>query len=240
VSSAQAVIAHAVKVALLATLLAILVRRLWPRCWSFPAYLIAILVGNSLVSLWPGRFYTHEFWVLKQAAYDVLKLAVALELAWRTVRTFPGAAAATRASALVLLPLSLAVILSGEDRGSYRTLFLWQPQVVAATVWIFTFTALLVAWYRLPIGWWHRAILLGFTPYLFVFVTWMSILKKLEISNRFWAWAGMVDSVAYLALMCWWAIAAWRRHQVPEVTYEDLTQPVSEREPEAVPARVAG
>jgi hypothetical protein len=53
-------------------------------------YVAAILVGNSLATLWPHRFYTPAFWVLKQGVYDLLKIAVGIELAWRAFRGLPG------------------------------------------------------------------------------------------------------------------------------------------------------
>ena len=43
-----------------------------------------------------GRFFTPSFWVLKQGVYDVLKMAIALELALRAFVAFPGAARTAR------------------------------------------------------------------------------------------------------------------------------------------------
>ena len=79
----QLAIAHVVKIALVALLAGIVVRSRARLCWSFAAYVAAVLAGNTLASLWPERFHTQSFWVLKQGAYDALKMAIALELAWR-------------------------------------------------------------------------------------------------------------------------------------------------------------
>ena len=108
-SEIQVVLSHAVKLALVAVLAGLVARGRARLCWSFAAYLVAILVGNSLASLWPSRFYTPGFWVLKQAAYDVLKMAVALELAWRAFEKFPGAMRTARGTLLALLAASTLV-----------------------------------------------------------------------------------------------------------------------------------
>lgn len=213
-------IAHGVKLAILATLVGAVIRGHHRRCWTFTAYLGVIVSCNTLVTSWPGIFRTEEFWVLKQGAYDVLKLVIALELGFRTVRVFPGAAAAARRLAIVVLLASLAVILTGAGHESYRSLFAWQPQIIAATVWLFALTALLVAWYHLPLDQWHRAILMGFAFYLLVFVSAVNI-----IEHRGWSLggaAGLLDSAAYLALSGWWAWAAWQPALAPAVTEEDV------------------
>jgi hypothetical protein len=62
----EVLVAHAVKLGLLAVLAGILLRGRLRLCWVFPLYALAILAGNSLVTLWPARFYNASFWVLKQ------------------------------------------------------------------------------------------------------------------------------------------------------------------------------
>ena len=73
----QLVVAHAAKVALLALIAGIVWRGRARLCWSFALYALAILLGNILVSLWPSRFLTPSFWMLKQGVYDILKMAIA-------------------------------------------------------------------------------------------------------------------------------------------------------------------
>ena len=93
-SDLQLLVAHAVKLALLALLAGIVLARAGEAvlgrsrstCWRSS-------LGNILVTLWPARFFTPSFWVLKQGVYDALKMAVALELAWRAFDAFPGACA---------------------------------------------------------------------------------------------------------------------------------------------------
>jgi len=213
---------HAAKVAVLAVLVGIFARGYARRCLSFVAYLVAVLIGNSLVTLWPSQFQNPSIWVVKQAVYDVLKFIIAVELTYRTVKAFPGAAAMARASSLVVLVLSLAAITSGKGAGSYQAVFEWQPRITVATIWMFTLTALLVLWYHLPIHAWHRVILLGFAPYLFVFGTLIGLLQR-----KGWAFGHLVavlDSVAYVGVLCWWAFGAWRPAEALEGEPEVIRQ----------------
>ena len=110
-TSWQILVAHVVKVLILLTLAGILTRRRAAMCWSFVAYLSAILVGNSLVSFWPHRFFDAWFWFAQQALYDALKMAIAVELAYRTFQAFPAAQATARRVLFGLLILtSLALV----------------------------------------------------------------------------------------------------------------------------------
>ena len=109
-SELQVPLAHAVKLALVAVLAGLFLRDRARLCWSFVAYAAAILLGNTLASFWPARFYNPSFWVLKQGVYDALKMAVALELAWRAFEAFPGAMRTARRAVLALLAVSTLVL----------------------------------------------------------------------------------------------------------------------------------
>ena len=67
-TASQILIADAAKLLILATLAGILVRRRASLCWTFTIYLSLTLVGNSLSTLWPDKFHTREFWILKQGS----------------------------------------------------------------------------------------------------------------------------------------------------------------------------
>jgi len=206
----QLLLAHLVKAALVVLLAGMLVRGRLGLCWSFGLYLLAILVGNTLATLLPQQFFTYSFWMLKQGVYDLLKVAVALELAWRAFAAFP---AAWRTARVVLLTI---VVLSGLwvawlTPRSFATLWQWQPGAVTAAIWLLTATALLVVFYQVPIGDWQRAIMLGLAPYLLVFVTLLDVLRRhgWDVRNE----VSLADATAYLALVVFWAWAAWRREQ---------------------------
>jgi hypothetical protein len=212
-SEAQWVVAQLVKVALLALLVAMAMRGRFGVCWSFTLYVAAILVGNSLSTLWPHRFYTPAFWVLKQGVYDLLKIAVGIELAWRAFSAFPGAWRVARVVILLLLTSSTVALAWLTPRSMYRNLWDWQPGVVTAAVWLLTGVALLVVLYQIPIGDWQRAIVLGLAPYLLVSVTLMNIWQRRGWQVR--EGIGLLDSFAYLALVLFWVHAAWRQEEPP-------------------------
>jgi hypothetical protein len=209
----QLVLAHANKVVMLALLAGMIWRARLGQCWWFSAYVVAAIAGNALSSVWPDRFYTPWFWMLKQAVYDVLKLAVGLELAYRALAAFPGAWRMARLVFPALLLVSTVALGWLTPRGSYELMWRWQPSVMTAAVWLLTATALLVTWYHLPIGEWQRAIMLGFAPYLLISAT---LLRMLQRRGFTFAGIGVWDSVAWLALMTFWAYVAWRRDGTPD------------------------
>jgi hypothetical protein len=211
-SELQLLIAHLVKLGLVVLLTGMLLRGRLGLCWSFGLYVAAILVGNTLVTLAPQRFFTYSFWMQKQAVYDVLKMAVAIELAWRALAAFPGAWRTARVVLLALVVASSAWLAWLTPR-SYSTLWEWQPGVVTAAVWLLTATALLVVFYQVPIGDWPRAIMLGFAPYLLVSVTLLGLLRRhgWDLRNQ----VSLADAASYLAAVLFWAWAAWRRDRAP-------------------------
>jgi hypothetical protein len=209
----QLLVAWAVKAALVAVLAGLVFRRRSHLCWAFVMYVLIVLGCETAIALWPSRFYTHEFWMVKQAFYDAAKVAVALELAYRVVRAFPGAMRTARISALALLGISTAVIVGGPLAAGYRGMAEWQPRMVLGVVSLFTLTALVVLWYNLPVRSWHRALLMGFSAYLLVFTVLLNVLR-----TQGWAlvgWLSLADGSAYLALTVWWAVSAWAPESQP-------------------------
>lgn len=213
---AQLLVAHAVKLMILVGLLCMVARRRHRDCWSFTAYLVTVLVGNCMTTLWPERFFNHDFYVARQGLFDLLKLLVGVEIACRVFAVFPGARRVARRVVFAVLALTTVAFALIPRYVPYATWFEWQPRIVAGTVWLFTGTALLVVWYRLPIRQWHRAILLGFTPYLLVFVSLLGVLRAHGWDLR--PLLGMFDALAYLALVTWWAWEAWRPQEKLEAS----------------------
>jgi hypothetical protein len=210
-------IGHAVKVAVVAALLGLYVRGRAQRSLALVAYLWTALLGNSLTTFWPDVFFTYEFWVRRQALFDILKLLVGVEVALRAFRIFPGARAAWErllAASAVVVTTSAFWFLPRE--GSSDVIFAHQPQIVAATVWLFTITSLVIVHYRIPIDPWHRAILLAFVPYQLVFTTTMTVARNLGTSVL--PAMGLLDATAYLVMITYWAQAAWRREESLEIS----------------------
>jgi hypothetical protein len=209
-SLTQLVLAHANKVVMLVLLAGMIYRGRIGQCWSFAAYVAAAIVGNALSSFWPERFYTPWFFMLKQGVYDVLKLAIGLELAYRAFAAFPGVWRTARVVYPILLALTTLALGWLTPRGSFDKLWEWQPSVMTAAVWLLTATALLVTWYHLPIIEWQRVIMLGFAPYLLTYATTLRLFQRRGwILPAFGVW----DSMAWLALVSFWAYAAWRREK---------------------------
>jgi hypothetical protein len=222
-TSAQVLIANAVKILLLLTFVGIVARRRAHLCWSFTAYLALILSCNCLSTFWPDRFYTNWFWILKQSLYDAFKMAIALELAYRVFQAFPSAQATARKVVFVLLFVT-ALVLTGVPRAASpegpsiygAALLEWEPRLLTGMIWVLNGLALLVIWYRVPMHTFHKAILLGFVPYLLVFTTLLSLLKHYgwEILPIIQA----AEPAAYLLLVGWWAYAAWAPESAPDVS----------------------
>ena len=85
----QLLLAYSVSAALLATLAGLFATRRLQQCLSFGVYAGVVAGCDLLITVFPERFYNASFWMARQALYDVLKVAVALELAYRVVRAFP-------------------------------------------------------------------------------------------------------------------------------------------------------
>jgi hypothetical protein len=220
-TSWQILVAHAVKVLVLVTLAGIVTRHRARLCWSFVAYLAVVLAANSLVSFWPDRFFAGWFWMLQAALYDALKMAIAVELAYRTFQAFPAAqATARRVLFLLLLGTSMALIGVPRD-SSYPAVFVeLEPRVLTGTIWLLNGLALLVIWYRVPLHGCHKAILLGFVPYLLIFTSLLRLLQHYG-----WEVLPIVQSaepVAYMLMVAWWAYAAWRPDTVSDVSPDVL------------------
>jgi len=210
-------IGHAVKVLLVAALAGLYLRGRSGRCLAIVAYLWAALLGNALTTFWPDIFFNYEFWMRRQALFDVLKLLVGVEIALRAFRIFPGARATWERllAASIVVATTLGFWFLPRD-APYGVLFAHQPQIIAGTVWLFTITSLVIVHYRIPIDPWHRAILLSFVPYQLVFTIVLTAIRSLGVSLH--PAMSFLDSAAYLVLIAYWAQTAWRREEPLEVS----------------------
>jgi hypothetical protein len=221
-TAAEILVAHGLKLGLLVVLVGLFTRRRAHLCWSFVAYLVTGLVCNALASFWPDTFYHQWFYLLSQGLADGLKLAVAVELTYRTFRAFPGAAARVR---ILLAPVFMVPILfvsKVPSAATYEDLVrLYQPQVLTCVIWIMTAITLLIAWYRVPVHAMHRAILIGFASYLLIFTTLLNILRDYGFENLR-SFISVADGYAYLFLLAGWAYAAWVPARRPVVSLDVL------------------
>jgi len=213
----QVVIAVTVNLAVAGTLAGLVARGRARHCWSFVAYLCALLTCDTAILVAPERFYTIPFWIAKQALFDILRTAVALEMAWRVVRAFPGALRTARWAALTLLVGATTALAMGPHRAQYQIIFTWQPRVVACTALMFALTALLVAWYHLPMRALHRSIMGGFAIYSAFFATLLSLLQRWGWGFR--VWLNAIDTLLFLAVTLWWLRTSWaaEEERMPEI-----------------------
>jgi hypothetical protein len=197
-------------VLLSACLVGLFARRRLGLCVTFTLYLGAVLLSDGLVVLWPA-LYTWDFWVLKESVHNLLKFGIALELTLRTFRAFP--AARKTAAGLVLGVLGLTWLSVGppsplKAAGPQEVALNLQPYALAGTLWLFIAISALILWYRLPVAPLHKALLLGFVPYLLIFTVAMNLLKAFGGGVR--ENVGYFKNVGYQALLVYWAYTAWR------------------------------
>jgi hypothetical protein len=212
-------------------LVGLLVRRRAGRCYSFTVYVTAVLICEVLITALPGPFHTWNFWVFKEILLTVIKFAIALELTARIFRAFPGARSTARGVTLVVVSVSLAAVLAlpAANPGFPELASHVFPRIVNGTIWLFTALAAVILWYRLPVDLFHKAILVGFVPYLLVFTVALNLLVVFEGREKWLEMASYLQSAAYVLLLGYWGYAAWRplegRVRAPEAPRE-VTQPM--------------
>jgi hypothetical protein len=214
VTAVQLTIFHLVQLALALALAGLILRGRARLCYTFTTYLAAVLLTELLVNLWPGQFWAWSFWHFRQAVFDGLKLGIAFELAYWIFLGFPGAAHSARSVILlILVGILLAIVALPNEQGQDPGGFLFgtlRPRLEIGAAWIFTALTGLVQWYRIPLHPQHKAIMIGFVPYLVVF----SAVTKLVTEYGWSYWLITLDPAAYLVTCSWWAWTAWRREAV--------------------------
>jgi hypothetical protein len=209
-------------------------------CPLFVLYLLVILTGDLLLHLGPRHldpesslfgllgakgFYSRSFWLIEQLAINLARFAVALELAFRTFRSVPGARGTARGVLFLLIAVTLVSVvavtpqISAIDPDDQVTLTIGrlQPRVLNGTVWLLTGMAVLILWYRLPVDRFHKAILTGLVPYLLIFSIGLNAMHSYGWSDTVRETMNYVDTSAYLLLLAFWARAAWAPLAAPAV-----------------------
>src|SRR2546428_7471497 len=133
-------LAYAGTVAMALALGGVFARRRY-RIWLFfPLFLAVSLVCTVMMLFWPRVFYTRDFWQGKENALNLLRFAMALELAYRTFRAFPGALATLRWVLLLVLVTTLLAVLAVSGGGNDFQSFMadLQPRVLNGSIWVFT------------------------------------------------------------------------------------------------------
>jgi hypothetical protein len=207
-------------------LLAILLGGLFARrrarfCVAFTVYVAAVVVSNSLILLWPERFYAWWFYLTKELTLNVIKLAVALELTLRVFQAFPRARKTARNALLLVLAITVVAVASAPSRAPATGREEWasalvlsiQPRITNGTAWLFGAIFAVILYYRVPLHHLHKAIAAGFMAYLLLFTFVLDFLSRAEPGvYRAMAYA---SPMAYTLLEVYWAWAAWRRDEPP-------------------------
>lgn len=212
----------AVMLALAMAVVGIFVRKRQSECWMLPVNLGVVLVGDVALALFPETFFQWKVFVIQQWIYNLCTFGVALELARRAFKAFPGAAATARVIFLAILVVTALSIFaatpSGAARGtsfSVAAVLALQPRLINATIWLFVATSRLVMFFNIPVSDWHRSVSLGFSIYLVIAVTLMNLLKTFGFDIR--SFVNFFDGSAYLALCSWFALRAWQPEEAREV-----------------------
>ena len=206
VQEAIAVVATALVAGCVAGCVARARYRAW---WFFFLYLVTVLVTECLTLAAPERFHTPEFWRAKETAITALRFAMACEVGVRTMRAFPGALATARRMVLLILVVTLAALVSRPPPAQFAG-FVGEllPRVLNGSAWLMMAIAGLILWYRLPVRPFHKAILLSYLPYVFIFMIVLSY-----IGQAGWRSADLTQYIyqlAYVALLACWNFAIWR------------------------------
>jgi hypothetical protein len=193
---------------LVATLAGLIWRRRWASCYSFTLYISAMALATGTFLAVPS-LYNEIMWTVHLNVVNMLRYAVAIELAMRTFRSFPGATSTLRLVLLFVLVVTLILVTRIPRADVDYRAFLQdqQPRLLNGVVWLYTSIAALILWYRLPIAPFHKSILLPYVPYLFFQLVYLHVFVERGWENPL---LGYVNQMAYLVLVACWTRAAWR------------------------------
>ncbi len=182
-------------------------RRKIGQSWVFSAYIAAATFFTALVLLFPSS-YTPEAFMIKQGIYDSLLFGMSLELAYKAFHAFRGIADRVRSFlAAAVVVSSFVVLLLTPTNPAYSDFARYQPGITTAGIWCMSFVALLIVWYQIPVPAFTRSIILGYVPYLVVFVVCVDLTGRLgwgEIQHLNIMNAAAYDGAAgYLAYSAW-------------------------------------
>jgi hypothetical protein len=207
-----------VETALLALVaLGMCMRRRVALCRPFFLYVLAVFVEHVLQMFWWQRFRVIGYYTFNNSTFAILKFLTAIEIWSRTFSTFPrGRARVGLVLAAALLATAVAVALTPPGLNQFRAFVGFvDPRLQAGSLFTFAILASAVAWYRVPMHPFHRAVLLGFAVYLSVHAAALSMLVWLN--NSPWARhnAILLEGTTYVTTLAWWTWAAWRPVRVP-------------------------
>lgn len=223
-STAQRAILLASTLFLITALVGLCVRRRLRLVYSFPVYMVAVLVLGSLSGLWPARFNTWSFYWFKQGVYSLLEMAVALELTVRVFQAFPAARRAARGAFLLVLAVTVIAVWSaptsppadGPVQRQWADLVLsLHPRISNGSAWLFGALFALILYYRLPLHPLHKAIAFSFMAFLLLLTFGLDQVKRSNFARL--SVVSYAGSLGFTLMTAYWAWVAWRRDPPPPV-----------------------
>ena len=181
----------------------------------FGVYLGVTAASDALVLLWPDRFFTWGFWLLRETLQAAAKLGLAFELTLRIFHSLPRAKFAIGVLQLVVVVGTLVAVISNGTAGSAfeaaPTLVPWLQYGAAFSLLVVLGGAL---WYFVPLYPMHRSVLTVLTIYLFASTFGLRALGQ-------WGWGlrdlfNYASGVAFNVVLAYWTREAWRPYTADE------------------------
>jgi hypothetical protein len=207
----------------MATIIGLVTRGRWRSCWSFLAYALTVVGAGVSFALRPDLF-TWQSWMMWQTLQVALKLAILFELGTYIFRPFPGALAAVRGVIVIVLTATAAGLLSLRFVGSDLSEFALKAGPIAnqGAAWGCALLLALSTWYFVPMDTWRRAILIGMATYGMLFTVAMAALERWGAGAK--GVLSYVNMGAYVILLAYWNVAAWRPAVAEDEDVERLRQ----------------
>jgi len=220
-SSLELLLGRASTALLAAVLLGMFVRGRWRLWYSFTLLVFFTLVHSVLVSFWPQTFHVGSVWMFKEFALLLARIAMVIEITARVFRGFPGAMATARRLVVLILVVTFVLAFIVGPGSTHYAGFVGElmPRLLNGTIWLFTSLAILILWYRLPVHWFPKAVLLSYVPYLLIFTVALNALGELGWQKA--AWADRANVIAYAVLLLYWTWLAWRREPARRARPQD-------------------
>ena len=182
------------------------------RAVSLPLLLIALMVPDAVVAAFP-RANTWRFWIVKESIHTVLFLALGLEIAGRAFRRLPGAAQVARRMIAAVVGVTAILVAAGWAEFAVVSAL---PRALVGVAWLYTGTFLVMALFSIPVDPLHKAVLLGFAPYMMVYaLTWGQVKSRAGL-----AVVNIVNPAMFLLALTVLLVAAWRREGEPPASRE--------------------
>jgi hypothetical protein len=188
-------------------------RRLYSAVF-FDLYLATILVFDLLLLLWPERYFTWDFWLFKEIVQSSSKVLLSIELMARLFWRLPRARWAASIGLVGILAGTVIAVLgvSGGDAEDLSKAMM--PRIFYGTAIMFALVLTLALSYGTSLIPVHKAILLGFTPYLLTFTV---LVQLLELGTGVRLPMSYANNLAFFGLLAYWTRAVWQSGEDLEI-----------------------